>query len=347
MDTYTEGGGRALVKKPKKQSAAARHKRQLEKFKARLHELGWRRSFIASHVDEYIGEELDEHTEGVLLDEHAKSWIQTANKNNEGLRDCDLLHAAGLSKRLARKLSDIIEPLYNTCYTRSQLLEIAIEYALEKYEKVMKPGQEYYIGTPASDIWTPNLIFKSVYNVSGRVCEVNLLRSFPGNNPSERLFFHATNIRSALQIVNQGISHRRGRECLDFGIYPSFYMTPDLSAAFEWSKKKKQVWQGEMCILVYSIPYNSWNVLNGKWFNSADSQWTDLVTSSRRCGVESNDLDLFDAVYGPMAANIEYIKNKLARPHKTPKFQLASKSIASDRYFKTCFAGAIFMRVES
>ena len=65
-----EGGGRALVQKPKKKTAVARHDKQLSKFKERLHELGWRRSFIERHVADYVGEELDDVRETVLIEEH-------------------------------------------------------------------------------------------------------------------------------------------------------------------------------------------------------------------------------------------------------------------------------------
>jgi hypothetical protein len=265
-----------------------------------------------------------------------------------------MLYAAGLSRRHANRLAYVILPLHKTCYTQIQLLEIAVEYALGMYDKVLKPGQTYFVDTPVMDTWIPNTTFKYACNVSEsthlyiRAFEV-VLQSFPDLHGSAKLYFHATNIRGALSIVRQGISHTDGRKCLDFGINPSFYLTPDIRTAVKWCIKKKRVWQGEMCILVFKIPHVFLEAMKGKVFESATAEWEELVTSSRRCIVKINDLDLFDTVYGPMASNIHSIDkdNKFARPHKTPKFQLASKSVASDAYYNKCFSGALFMRVPS
>ena len=89
-----------------------------------------------------------------------------------------------------------------------------------------------------------------------------------------------------------------------------------------------------------SIPTVSTIALNTKIFTEATNEWQELVTSSRRCKVKFNLLDRFDAIYGPMAANINGIQS--AYPHKKPKFQLASKTIESDIYYKSCYAGTIF-----
>jgi hypothetical protein len=185
-------------------------------------------------------------------------------------------------------------------------------------------------------------VFKYIYNID-KVPLEDAPSTLPGIYTSTKVFFHATNLRSAIDIAEQGISHASGRKCMDFGILPSFYMTPDVSVAIEWCTVNKLRWQGEMCILVFIIPTASSVALKTKEFDSNTSEWIDLVTSSRRCKMKFNDLDKFDAVYGPMVANVKSIHSKLARPHKKLKFQLASKSIASDVYFKSCFAGAIFM----
>ena len=41
--------------------------------------------------------------------------------------------------------------------------------------------------------------------------------------------FHATNWESALSIASTGPDFTSGRRCLDFGIRPSFYVTPDVA----------------------------------------------------------------------------------------------------------------------
>ena len=356
MDDLSESdGGRATVVdvKPKKLSVVARQQRHLDRFKDRLHELGWRRRFIDSHVEDYVGLDLDENRQETILDEHVKDWVRRAFTGvDDDISDVDLLYAAGLSKHMVRKATEVIVPLYDTCYSRIQLLEIAVEYvALDLYTKVLKPNQHYLIQTPLKDIWTPNATFKYVYNMSDPVLnqvvsDNGLLATYPQmQGGAADFFFHATNIRSALNIADDGIAHLEGRRCLDFGITPSFYTTPDLSSAVEWCGKKTKLWKGDRCILVFIVPLESVKALKSKVFQNDTIEWGDLVTSSRRFQKRYNALDKFDLVSGPMAANVKEIEedNIRACPHTPPKFQLASKSINSDIYLRSCLAGAIFM----
>ena len=350
-DTETDGGGLAknvVVYRKKLSKRQARYKKQLEHFKKRLHDMGWRVSFLNATLgldDNLLGEELDERPEDSLVEEYAKSWVkveQCASSN------CDegILYAAGLTRRISKKLSDVIAPLHNTCYSHRQLLDIAIEYVIGKYDKILKPGQVYLIDTPYTGVWTPNATFEYVYNAADFDRMSHPQDSLPGakTSGSGKLFFHATSCRSALHIGRNGIFHLKGRGCLDFGIQPAFYMTPDFNTAIEWCNKNKLRWKGELCILVFNIPMNTLQTLNSKSYDSATSEWVALVTSSRQCRDDINDLDWFDVVYGPMAANVKPIEkeNKEARAHKPPKFQLASKSNESDRYFAKKVVGVIF-----
>ena len=358
-----DGGGLAKPTpvKTKQSRRRARYLKHLDHFRDRLHELGWRRSFISANVwDGAIpAHDFDEQPESVLLDEMTKSWLPLRQEygddrlhNTETETDIDLLCSAGLKRRVAQRLCEVIAPLQKTCYTERQLLEIAVEYALGKHEKIMKPSQEYFVDTQSTDTWTPNAIFEYVYNVSDfsslsdKSGAQAIMRSLPGVHSSATLFYHATSCRSIQSIVTYGVDHTRGRRCLDFGIRPSFYVTPDLNTAVAWCHANERLWQGEMCILVFSLP-DSLRALKRKVFNDADEEWASLVAFSRRCVVKMNVLDTFDVVYGPMAANIKSIKTNLARPHKTPKFQLASKSNDSDTYMAKHIAGAIFARVKS
>ena len=349
------GGGISLTskKKFKRNNRATfkklKHMKQLEKFKEKLQHFGWRYNFINNNVPYYIGEELDNIRENELIKEYTKSLLVKAINTHSDKSNYEILYATGLSKKYINKLIYVIHPLYNTCYTHNQLLDIAIEYALGIYEKILKNDQKYLVNTVNLDTWVPDTTFKYLCNISKhlntKLCE-NALLNFPDiNNENSRLFFHATNIRSALSIVKQGISHIDGRKCLDFGINPSFYMTPDIKIAINWSNKKQRLWEGETCILIFRIPHIYMDAMKGKVFENATSEWEELVTSSRRCIVKMNDLDLFDTVYGPMASNIHAIdkNNKFARPHNILKFQLASKSVMSDMYFNKCYAGIIFI----
>jgi hypothetical protein len=347
-DHDVEGGGLALASSVKTSKRKIRHRKQLAKFKERLHELGWRKTYIDRHVEDNIGADLDQQSETVLLDTWTKSWITM--KMNDINTDEYILYSAGLNRKMAKMLSGIITSLYNTCYSRRQLLEIAIEYALGKYDPVLKPDQEYYFESDEHEVWTPNSLFKYIYNVPQLARLRSRLPIVPGSHSSadSKIFYHATNIKSAIHIARHGISHLKGRGCLDFGIQPSFYMTPDLSTAIHWCEVNKTRWHGELCIILFSIPNDSLRALKGKVFENATSEWVELVTSSRICQAEINDLDWYDSVYGPMAANIRAICSRgvVARTHATPKFQLASKSNTSDMYFRNCLSGAIFVRAD-
>ena len=348
MDSDVDDGGGLTqhIEKRTKYSkvTARRHKKQLESFRLRLHNLGWRLSFLNSHIadDDSIGEELDEQSEDILLEEYTKSWVP---EHWELVGDA--LYAAGLRRKVVRTLSDIVAPLVNTSYSRRQLVEIAIEYALGKYKKVMKKNQQYLIETPDTDVWVPNDTFNYVYNISSPDPSSVQLHTLPGIHAGGKLFFHATSCASAIYIATHGIAHLKGRGCLDFGIQPSFYMTPDIETAIDWCVKNKKRWSDEMCIIVYNIPlHDTLQAMSGRAYDTATAEWVRLVTSSRQCQEYSNDMDDLDVVYGPMAANVKDItdENKMAKPHKPPKFQLASKSNKSDRYFGKHFAGTMFFK---
>jgi hypothetical protein len=346
------GGGVALntksssaIRKQSKQTRKMRHKRQFENFKARLCELGWRKSFIDVHVDSLVGQDLDEQHEEILMETMAKEWVLMYHDTRNTSTMSTMLYDAGFTRKMANKLSEVIAPLRNTCYTCRQLLDIAIEYAVGRYDKVLPLAHAGYYVDTQEEVWVPHAMFKYVYNAP----ILSRLSSIPTQHvrPQHKLFFHATNYRSALNILQYGISHSRGRPCLDFGIKSSFYMTPELSIAIAWCDANRVRWKGELCIMMFSIPTSdSLQALSCKLYEAASAEWVKLVTESRRCKVHINELDRFDAVYGPMASNVQSMKNNaLARPHRTLKYQLASKSDASDMYFRNCYEGTIFARV--
>jgi len=340
--------GAGLVLNARIQKKQQRRARRLKTIKARFHDKGWRTRFIEDHVEAHVADDLDQQQETVVIESLAKSWVPEIVEDAE-LADIEadtaLLYEAGFKRRTARKLAAVISPLYNKSYTRRQLIDIAIEFALGTYDKVLVGGQTYLFESIPEESWTPNALFKYVYNVPELDRLETVSSPCPGTQANS-LFYHATNYRSASHIAQHGVAHLKGRPCLDFGIQPSFYMTPDLQTAIEWCRDNTSRWKGEACILVFSIPLeDSRKALNSKVFQQATSEWVDLVTSSRRCIENTNDLDMFDTVYGPMAANVRSIrKGRNACPHSTPKYQWASKSNLGDMYLRHCFAGAIFVK---
>lgn len=158
--------------------------------------------------------------------------------------------------------------------------------------------------------------------VARRMRELRLKRG-------EGLDFHATSWESAFRIWERGVNRERGRPCLDFGVSRSFYVTPELSVALEWAMKRRDAFASQPAIVVFAIQ-RPLPLLHHE-FTRADQAWTELTLSSRRCEVDSNELDEFDFVSGPMVANPSAVIDHDARPraHAPPRFQLACKSNAA------------------
>ncbi len=145
----------------------------------------------------------------------------------------------------------------------------------------------------------------------------------------EGLGFHATSWESAFRIWERGVNREQGRPCLDFGLLRSFYVTPELLVAMEWAMTRRDAFASQTAILVFAIQ-RPLPLLHHE-FPRADQAWMELTLSSRRCEVDSNELDEFDFVSGPMVANPAAVIDHGARPraHVPPRFQLACKSNAA------------------
>jgi hypothetical protein len=356
-DSDSEGGGLGTSSSVS-QHQNKKHNRRQERHHAQyircvkqLHTLGWRKKFIDTHLDIQVGRELDEVRQMDLIETYTKSWIHIIDSSS----DEELLYNAGLKKSVVRKLCEVIKPLYNGCYSQHQLLEIAIEYAIGKYSPLTSPSNAYLFPDVVEDKWSVHFKFKYIFNMSAACnrsshhLEESIIHGLgtPSHQmliANQKLFYHATNWSSANNIMMYGISHYQGRACLDFGIQPSFYITPHISTALEFCAQKNLTWSHEKCILVFGVVPNS--TLRNKEFDTATLEWIDGVTSSRRCVGVRNELDAYDMVYGPMACNIKGITKRkaLARPHHTAKYQLASKSNDSDMYLRHCYIGCIFLK---
>lgn len=62
-----------------------------------------------------------------------------------------------------------------------------------------------------------------------------------------------------------------------------------------------------------------------KYFASANDEWKQLTTNSRRCTELSNELDKYDFIFGPIVSNINLIYKEEAQPHNPITYQLAAK----------------------
>ena len=316
---------------------------ELMSFKTHLQTTGFRRRFIDQKMHDDNGRLIEDERTSDVIKWYAEMWISDATKTHPHETDLQtILYNAGFTKRVASHISKVLAPLADSSYSRDQLLGIAIEYAQGTYDRLTLVGQRFYVCEDVVDAWVPHETYKSVYNLSTRA---NLLRVVePCAKPSSKLYYHATNWKSLDSITKLGINHYKGRPCLDFGLDPSFYMTPYPSTAAEWCEKNMARWKGEACILIFSVPNR--RGAKHKVFKDATKEWVDLVTHARTCDPQSpNELDTYDSVYGPMAVNpngIAHLREK-ARAHATPKYQLASKSRGSDAFLTRCYGGVLFL----
>ena len=252
----------------------------------------------------------------------------------------DRLVECGLKKTFIKKYYHLIQPLEHTCYSYQQLFDIIIEYSLNEYQELTLPKSHFYIEPTITNTWFQynNL---QIFNMT-QTTNINFTHNLP--IPNYTLYFHTTSWRSFNTIQQIGIKLSKNRPCLDFGILPSFYLTPDFATSEEWAFKRSRIWKNESCILVFQICNKMLKQYNSKIFNSVTKEWKNLVKSSRQCQEEYNQLDTFDFVYGPMVANAEdAAAGKDPKSHKPPKYQLAVKQDRLSNIILDSLYGVIFL----
>ena len=236
-------------------------------------------------------------------------------------------------------------------YNDNHLVDIIIEYAFGKYKPVLTNPQIFFLyNAHILNQWyeKDNIqhfnydISHDSYNYSDNLT-TNLKTIM---KKKYQFVFHATNWSSALKILNKGPDHNKGRECLDFGVEPSFYMTPQINTALEWATNKSHMWYNEGAILIFALQDNMFKKKGNKYFMTASNEWETLTTSSRKC--QENILDTYNFVYGPMVANPYKIENfnEKAKAHTDIKWQFASKNSISDSILKKIIYGIIWLKKE-
>ena len=256
------------------------------------------------------------------------------------------LMQVGLSRSVAHKYYTIIGKLQGTCYTTSQLIDVVIEYALGKYDPIRSVGARfYYDDRPVNVAFTTNGPMGPITNVNVSAITDGAKALAPIKNKRRRLFFHCTNYAGALNIATRGPVSSKGRKCLDFGITPSFYLTPDIQVASEWGQKKSALWHDEVALVVFEMDVPS-NYEDAKIFKVPDLEWSTLVSSSRQCIEDENDLDGFKFIFGPMLSNPDKVKRgkDVPRVHlPRMKLQLATKTREADAILKQIMIGVIWL----
>jgi hypothetical protein len=238
-----------------------------------------------------------------------------------------------MKKSYKLKYKSIFESLENNSYSTSHLVDMIIEYGLGNYTPITLPETKFLYQPEKTSFIQDNITFYNIkYEELDKLPELS--KKMSNSSSNNKLFYHTTNWIALEDILINGPLFFKGRKCLDFGIFQSFYVTPDLTTAINWSQSKKQYWSNESAIIVFDIPMKK--LRNYKEFLGENDEWRDLTKSSRLCKDKRNSLDDYNFVYGPMVANPQDIKynNKIPKTHNEIKWQLASKNNNSDKFLK-------------
>ena len=220
-------------------------------------ELGWKKSYIEKAIDTRDVQLLIVMSSEDFIKKCIQLWYP---KDADNMEWYTIFKTCGLRKVTIDNLIDVITPLFNSCYGTNHLYDIAFEYLIGSLSHV-KNTNNFYIGLDQpTNTWLSNDSYKYFYNVTQLKPSKLVTSYFPSiintipihNTQKHQLYFHATKWEYAKQII-EFISHSKGRECFDFGMTPSFYLTPNIYIAFEWCQKHSKHWNSEACILVYNI----------------------------------------------------------------------------------------------
>jgi Protein of unknown function (DUF3990) len=304
---------------------------------------GWKRSFVARITDTVTAQETLEHH----CRRFARDWFRaTAAQDtfHERLMKC------GMNKRFVADAYSVMKRLVDTCYTNEDMFEKLMDYVLgEGHLEQLKPASSFMFDGAPVDAWVKHDRLGSVCNVSDKRRISNIIGSLPRSNviSNYTLFYHCTNWNCGQRIIEIGPKTYAGRRCLDFGISPSFYMTPDVGTALEWAARNDGLWGSEAVILMFRV---SNIILKGKSkhfkvkvFDDADEEWKTLVKSSRKCEDTQNDLDGFHFVYGPIAKNVVGIKTRGEEPVPWAKSLLAVKREKAEEYLAKNLMGSLWL----
>jgi hypothetical protein len=204
--------------------------------------------------------------------------------------------------------------------------------------------------TDRSNLIAPKIIIEGLelsYENFQKECEE---KSKPLLNCSEEyeVWYHATGLNCALDILRNGIILNVNQPFLDFGHNPSFYLTQDLSHAVQWAIYK---YHKNPAILIFKVMKEDRYTLDLKILQ--DEEWRLVVKNSRQTGllkprppphplvllVDQQDLILGFEVSRP----VEEAKRKewIPEPDNPPVNQLAIKN-KGVHLFNQSVTGLIF-----
>jgi hypothetical protein len=351
-----EGGGTSRVAKRSGKNKKQTMEESLALF---FSEKGWRPSIVKKKLKHLIMMRPDLTLREMYI-EYAQHWFHRLGLPGHEQPFKNRLYTVGFRKAMADELWERAEPIVGnqTSFTDKQVFDMLLGFTLGKY-RPLKPNALFFSNEQVIGEWFADPLdsrSSGVNDSTGRrlmcnvinknmepiISKLNELQRASGGNGT--LLYHTTSWTSLKSMGNSGIVPGVGRACLDFGITPSFYTTPQRWVSEEYGEKMNKMWSGEVCTLVFHVKKEEIQTkFKSRVFESVDRDWKRLCKSSRMCQDEINELDTCDFVYGPMVHNVNSVRqgDAACRAHKDVRFQLAAKKDKACEYLGANWIGTI------
>lgn len=323
-------------------------------------ELGWTENFLRKRFVHLNDKLLDQWTINQFIEEYTNHIIDTPDIDDSIFKN---LKKIGLSSQVARHLNHIFSPIKDTCYTNSQLINIAVEYLLGRNKPMIAddgtrreciPTVDHPFDTNSVGKWffeknyrqrIMNLPCSDIKNIL-KYINRNTISTLQYNKKDSDLYYHSTSWQSCINIMENGISCSKGRTYLDFGQEPGFYMWDTLKDAIMWTKNNSNQNYTEDAIIVFSLPKQLPEDL--KYKELKDDEWASVTKKSRsRVKNDKNipEIHRCGLVYGDMVANPNEVeRGGEPRPTNPPKKQLVSRRDIANDYIFERIVGVLFFK---
>lgn len=309
------------------------------------------RKFDRLHIDD-----IEDYTDIQFLIETIKMRAQRVGFHANLSTTLQLI---GFTKKKSIDAEYAIEPFIGTSYTNSQLIDMCIEYIFGVLTSTIGDTlSTHYIEPTIVDTWFKdyiNNVNRNIINTSysANVENYEKLRNHINEmgiskkiRDQHDIFYHTTTWESALSILHK-IDHTMGRNCLDFGVRPGFYIGTRMYDALEWGQKKHRHCN-EIATVLFLLPKKIPSTL---YYRKLEGEhWSNITKLSRKCIVpkfrrELVELEGLDLIYGDVVGNPEDIRTNDANPVRLhEKHQMAGKTENADRFLEKTIAGIIFYK---
>jgi hypothetical protein len=314
--------------------------------------LGWSSTFANAALSRMDDQMLSELPDRIFIKRYFDILVRRQPQMaHESL--LTLLLRMGFRPDIAAKLEHMLEPLRDSSYTDAQIFDTAIYYVLGQYSPIGNPGLEHLIDHGRRDVWFQYIHESkpiSIYNMTQKLGPsstdtlAKAVTKMPLGKPGSKHYFHATSWKSSLDIMD-GVDRLQGRPCLDFGVYPGFYMSETLNDCVEWATKKRILYSNEVAIMIFAVPSPLPPHLT--FLELRDSTWASVTLQSRICKQERElkSIKSIDLLYGDMVRNPIGVKNGVESPiaHSPPKKQLVAKTDVAEKFIDDCLVGCVYL----